>query len=69
VARLTVLSSHKARIYLDGKDLHRTTPLRGYKLRPGKHVVTLIHPTTGQTQMRRVSIAAGRRSTLKVQFR
>ncbi|MDF1565237.1 MAG: protein kinase [Deltaproteobacteria bacterium] len=67
--RLTVISSHRARVYVDGKDTGRFTPLKGYRLSAGKHVVTLIQPSTGITQKRRITVRPGGRVNLKVRFK
>ncbi|RMG17170.1 MAG: PEGA domain-containing protein [Deltaproteobacteria bacterium] len=67
--RLTVFSSGLARVYIDGRDIGRTTPLRDYPLKPGRHTVRLVSPTTGARARKVVYIQPNQPTRIQLKLR
>jgi len=58
-----------AKIYVDGRDLKRTTPALNIKLSPGIHVVRLQNPDHGYSATFKVRIRPGRTVRKSIDFR
>ncbi|MEW5851310.1 MAG: serine/threonine-protein kinase [Myxococcota bacterium] len=58
--KLSIQSSPWARIYIDGKDLGRFTPLAEYAIAAGTHEVKLVNPDEKVSATFKVEVPAGR---------
>jgi hypothetical protein len=47
-----------SRVFIDGRDTGRNTPLLGYPIAPGSHEIRL-QTATGQVAIQRVQVAPG----------
>ncbi|AKF81739.1 serine/threonine protein kinase [Myxococcus fulvus 124B02] len=67
---LTLTTNEPAKVYLDGKLISRTTPLKRYPMRVGAHELELVARTTGERMPLSVQIRRGKlTSSIVVDFR
>ena len=58
-----------AYVYIDGKKMHKPTPLVGLRLKPGAHTVRLVNPKLGLKATRQVHIKRGKKIDLVVELK
>ncbi|MFY1829652.1 serine/threonine protein kinase, partial [Myxococcus fulvus] len=63
---LTLTTNEPAKVYLDGKLISRTTPLKRYPMRVGEHELELVARTTGERMPVSVQIRRGKVTPLIV---
>ncbi len=58
-----------AYVYIDGKKMHKPTPLVGIRLKAGPHTVRLVNPKLGLKATRQVHIKPGKKMNLVVDLK
>jgi hypothetical protein len=56
---LTVVAEPPGRAYVDGRLVGHRTPVRAVAVSPGSHEIRVVFSSTGEAQVRRVSVANG----------